>query len=235
MDLRMPSSLQWVFMTFMMPYAILMAIKEFESRKPDHNCISKHSKFMKGVMHSKNCTTISMKKAKELSKTLGVSFNELVLGITSKTLKWHFDKHGDKNTEIAIGLPMTFKKIPKNHADYVYGNDFSSMTYYLKLESDLKTACLEAKRRMDRIKRSWLPVGFYGLMWFYGACFPIKYFNYIASLAGRKYTMMLSNVPAFTQDISYFGGNNVKRFFTTGTGPGNCATCIHMISVTKRA
>jgi len=42
---------------------------------------------MKGISHSKTCDVISMKKAKELAKSMGISFTEIVFGIVSKTLK----------------------------------------------------------------------------------------------------------------------------------------------------
>ena len=120
-----------------------------------------------------------MSKAKKAASKMGVGFNELMLGITSKTLKWYFDKHGDKAEEVGVALPLSFNAVPKDRADYEYGNKFSSMCYYLKLESNLETACKEAKNRMDKIKKSWLPVGFYGLLWFYEAVCPTAFLNHI--------------------------------------------------------
>ena len=86
-EARLPSFFEWLVAYIMMPYAFFVAIKEYESRKPDRNCISNSKRYMKGITHAENCTVISVKKAKEASKKMGVSFNELVLGMTSKALK----------------------------------------------------------------------------------------------------------------------------------------------------
>ena len=45
---------------------------------------------MSGKINAKILQTVSMKKAKELGKKMGITFNELVMGIISKTVKQHF-------------------------------------------------------------------------------------------------------------------------------------------------
>ena len=49
-----------------------------------------------------------MKKAKALSKKMGLSFNDLILGIISSSLKEHFEANEDDTDEITVSLPFTF-------------------------------------------------------------------------------------------------------------------------------
>ena len=59
----------------------------FNKKRYDKNCIKKHKLYMKGKLNSVNSIEISMKKGKLLGKQLNSSFNDIILAITSKTLK----------------------------------------------------------------------------------------------------------------------------------------------------
>jgi len=96
---------------------------------------------MTGNLQAKNAKTISMTKAKKLSRAKGVTFNDLMLAIISKSLKQYFTHFGDKSEEVTIAMPFSFKTIPLHPKDYVYGNEFVSLTYFLKLMGDLDEAC----------------------------------------------------------------------------------------------
>ena len=67
---------------------------------------------MTGKLHAKNSLTISMAKAKKLSHEKRVSFNDLMLAITSKSLKKYFTHFGDKSEEVTLAMPFSFKSIP---------------------------------------------------------------------------------------------------------------------------
>ena len=51
---------------------------------------------------------ISMVKAKALCKKMGISFNDLMLGIVSSSIKEHFLAEGDQTKEITVSIPFTF-------------------------------------------------------------------------------------------------------------------------------
>ena len=46
--------------------------------------------------------------------------------------------------------------------------------------------------------------------------------------------MFVSNVPGFLKPVKYFG-QNAKRFFSCGSGIGNCATAFIVVSMPERA
>lgn len=82
-----------------------------------------------------------MTKAKRVSKSMNISFNDLIMGIVSKSLKLHFIAEEDDSKFISLALPFTFKAIPKNPKNYTFGNFFAGLTLYLDLEIDLTKAC----------------------------------------------------------------------------------------------
>jgi len=52
--------------------------------------------------------------------------------------------------------------------------------------------------------------------------------------AGGKHTMFVSNVPGFLKPVKYFG-QEAKRFFSLGSGIGNCSTAFIIVSMPERA
>jgi hypothetical protein len=229
-----PNFFQWLFIYLTIPVSFVTSLAYWESHKPDINCIKKHKAHMDGKYNSALSTLISMKKAKEVAKSMGITFNDLILGMTSKSLKQHFVKCGDPQTEITLTLPFTFNSIPKDHTKYKYGNDFIALPLYLKLEMDFAKACEDAKRKMNQMKNSLLPGGFYMLVWWYTACLPAAFTANVLFDSGKKHTICLSNVPGFTKPVTYGDGGVCTRFFSLISGPGNCATAISVVSINKR-
>ena len=81
-----------------------------------------------------------MRKAKALSKKMGMTINDMMMGLTSKVLKQYFVSKGDSTDTITVGLPLTFKNIAKKVKDYTYGNKFASLTVYMKLIDNFEKA-----------------------------------------------------------------------------------------------
>lgn len=132
---------------------------------------------MSGNINSRLGPEISLKKTKEVAKKMGMTVNDLMLGITSRALKQYFVKQGDTSKEISVTLPFTFKVIPQKREDYTYGNNFVSLTIYLKLIENLEEACQHAKKLMNNLKRSTHPGAFFTLLEFYGAFMPQWFCN----------------------------------------------------------
>ena len=89
------------------------AIKHHKSRKKDVNCIKKDPYYMSGNFSCHNSLTCSTKKAKELSKKMGMTLNDLMLGITTKCVKEYFVSQGDQTEEISVSMPFSFATIPE--------------------------------------------------------------------------------------------------------------------------
>lgn len=67
---------------------------------------------MSGKYNAELSKQISMKKSKALAKTMGLTFNDLIMGLVSKSIKTHFIAQGDSSEEISVAVPFTFQSIP---------------------------------------------------------------------------------------------------------------------------
>jgi hypothetical protein len=69
------------------PITWFWVIKDYQRVKDDQNCIKKHGYYMSGNFNCANSDQISMKKAKALSKKMGITMNDMMMGMTSQVLK----------------------------------------------------------------------------------------------------------------------------------------------------
>ena len=176
-----------------------------------------------------------MKRAKDVSKDMGLTFNDLMLGIASVAMKKYFLSNNDHTKEISVAMPYSFNSIPKDMSKYKFGNSFASLTVYMPLEEDIMVACKAVKKRMDFVKKSMLPSGVYTLLWAYNIVFPYFWTNYVSRGSGCKHSLLISNIPGYVKPVTYAGGCKVKRSFFLGSGSGSLATSIGIISCYKRA
>lgn len=133
-----PSFVQWAIIYLSAPVQWYFALKHYVSKKSDKNCIKKHGIYMSGNFSCHNSKVLSVQKTKDLSKKMGITLNDLILGITSKILKGYFVSKGDNSDQITLTMPFTFKAVPENKDNYTYGNKFVSLTLYLKLIDNLE-------------------------------------------------------------------------------------------------
>jgi hypothetical protein len=45
---------------------------------------------------------------------MGITFNDLMTGIVSKSLKMHMNEQKDKTDVVTMAVPLTFQSIPKD-------------------------------------------------------------------------------------------------------------------------
>jgi len=65
-----------------------------------------------------------MAKSKAKAKQMGITFNDLMSGIVSKSMKMQMISQNDKTDIITMGIPVTFQSIPKDISKYKFGNNF---------------------------------------------------------------------------------------------------------------
>ena len=83
-------------MTF--PIAFIQVGIHYVAKSDDKNCIKKHRKYLTGDIKARLSHEISMKRAKALAKKFGLTFNDLILGIMSNTIKKYFLIKNDKSS-----------------------------------------------------------------------------------------------------------------------------------------
>ena len=87
---------------------------------------------------------------------------------------------------------------------------------------------------MDYLKRSLIPFGMYTIMQFYNMVCPSMFTNWVFRQSGNKHTLLFTNVAAYVKPVHYAGGGLSRRFFFLGSGSGNIATTLSLVSVLKR-
>ena len=120
-----------------------------------------------------------MQRSKAKAKEIGVTFNDLMLGISTKAVKQHFIANNDPSESITINVPFTFQTIPRDITKYKFGNNFILLTLYVDLKDNLKDACHSAKSMMDKFKNTMIPVGGYTLLQFYSIFCPHFFMNHL--------------------------------------------------------
>ena len=104
----------------------------------------------------------------------------------------------------------------------------------MNLKDKLDDAVKDAARMTREFKKSYIPIGGYTIIQFYTTFCSYDFNQDVYFGAGGKHTFYLSNVPGFVKPVKYFG-QYAKRFFTFGSGCGNCATAFVVVSMPERA
>ena len=189
---------------------------------------------MSGNLNQIQSKQICMKKAKDVAKQMGMSFNDLVLGIMSKSIKRHFIAMNDPTDQISVACPITFKRIPENTKDYWFGNRFATVTIYLSLQDDFKKACKINKERTEFMKNSFILAGTFTGLSFYCTFLPHLFMVNFYKECGSKHSFFLSNIPGYLKPV-YYGGKPAKRMFLgLLTACGNIATGVTCVSICGR-
>ena len=67
---------------------------------------------------------------------MGLTFNDLIMGLVSKSIKTHFVAQGDSTEEIGVAVPFSYQSIPQKVKDYTFGNNFVPLVMYLDLKEN---------------------------------------------------------------------------------------------------
>ena len=134
---------------------------------------------------------------------------------------------------MTFAFPFTFKDIPKNPKDYVYHIMFAATTAYIRLTDNFDEALKNTKKLMNEMKASVVPPAMMILTQVYNIFFTQKFVESISGDAGRKHTLLYSNIPGYTVPVHY-GGAVAKIFFYLGSGTGAISTALTMVSLHKR-
>lgn len=160
----MPGFLAWVYIYLTAVCSWFGGFKHWLAKKPDINCIKKHSDFHSGHLHSANSVVISLSKAKEVTKKHRATLNDVFTALASTTLHEWFRMKGDDQRVISAGVPFAFRNIPEDVHQYGYGNQFVATSLYLRLEEKFEDAIEFSKTEMIRQVKRNSPAGWYLLV-----------------------------------------------------------------------
>ncbi len=96
------------------------------------------------------------------SKEMNMTVNDLVMGVTSLSIKeYMMSKGDDKTSEVTIGVPFTLRDPILRKHGFKFENNFELIPITLSLCTNFENAIKLQKIMMDKLKRSPLPIGMY--------------------------------------------------------------------------
>jgi len=229
-----PSFFQWLFIYLTFPIGVIQLFREYGSRKPDINCIKKHEFYLSGKINSANSVEVSIKKVKKLSKEYKATLNDVMLGLATTVLKKYFATKNDETEYISLSCPFSFKSIPKKVVDYKYENDLTTaLSLYVKLTDNVEEGIHQSKKIMDGFKHSLIPMASFVLMMLYRNFGSTQKNANMLVGAGKKHTMLWSNIPGYLRTVKY-AGQKARRMYFIASSAGTMATGLVMMSFDKR-
>jgi hypothetical protein len=124
-----------------------------------------------------------------------VTINDLMMAVTSMSLKEYFIVNGDTQTnKINLAVPFSLRDPTPDASKFKLINDFVPITVELDLTLSLQDALKFTKNRMDKLKKSLIPSGQYYFMKL-ASYLPSFYFKFLSEGVGLRHTLIFSNVP----------------------------------------
>lgn len=158
------------------------------------------------------------------------TINDVVLGLTSISLKEYLRNHEDMSTtSINCFIPFSFRKIPSKPIEHRLENDFTALCFTMQLGSTFQDAVASVSKQMKSMKKSLYPFGVHALSQFMQSL-PSVIGQLITVWVVSKVTVIISNVPGPTQPM-VFKGYKTRGFIGMIPGLGDCAFGISAISM----
>lgn len=157
-----------------------------------------------------------------------------MLAIGTTTLKRYFMKMKDETEYISLSCPFSFKNVPRNINDYVYENDLTvGLSLYVKLTDNVEEGIIQSKKIMNDMKYSFVPMASFILMSLYRMFASTETNAKQLVGAGKRHTMLWSNIPGYMKTVKY-AGQKARRMYFIASSAGTMATGLVMMSFDKR-
>jgi len=155
----------------------------------------------------------------KVTKKIGITYNEAIFSIISKTAKKYFMKHGFEHVNtMNVICPFTFRSVPQTLKHHVINNDISSLSFCLPLIDNIKDDSSKIKQTLDLyVKDIFLAKGSI-LQVDLGSLVPEAYLKNAAEEYGRPIDMVISNVPGPRSLLLYSGAKVLSIMPTPNTG-----------------
>ena len=110
--------MQKLILLLLSPISILMCVNYVKNMPNDLNFIHNNKK-LSGVKKGAFSNDFLMKDIKKRTKEMGVTINDLIMAITSISLKAYLIKHGDtKTNKINLAVPFSMRDPTLNPKDF---------------------------------------------------------------------------------------------------------------------
>jgi diacylglycerol O-acyltransferase / wax synthase len=157
-----------------------------------------------GVKNVAWCEPVPLAQVKAISKAMGCSVNDVLLGCVAGAIGQYIEAQGDSTDGLDIRAMVPVNLRPMDQA-YRLGNQFGLAPLLLPIGMpDTKQRVLEVQRRMKQLKGSMQPLMTYGLLAMAGLMPPAGQ-NQLLNLFSRKTTAVMTNVIGPKEKMRFLG------------------------------
>ena len=143
----------------MLPFATVQAMISTLMMKKDKNML-KSNKPLTGSKKAAFSNDYSVEQVKKFSKQKGVTINDVLMAITSISLKEYMISKGDlKSSRIQMAMPYSMDDPPESKEHIKLNNKFAILNIPLELYDDLDQGLRPIKKEMEAFKHSLVPFG----------------------------------------------------------------------------
>ena len=229
-QLKPPSIWQSLILNLLSPYYM------FKSHSTDINMNIQENVFKRttGPIKGKRIIKLGKKynftQVTKLAKSLGLTFNEFITSIISKSTKAYLKQvdHYDSTKSIICAAPVSIRTMPKSLADYTIDNSATAISYELPLIDDIKAENSKIKSSLINLKDLFL---IYGNILRYSLLTSIVSTSHLMESChdyASNLSLVISNVPGPKSQLIY-AGTKVSAIIPT-PNPGFYYTTLIIIT-----
>jgi diacylglycerol O-acyltransferase len=196
---------------------------------PAERNVIHNGKPLKGKKNGVLSKDISVEGVKKQAKLMNATINDVIMALTSITLKEYMVSKGDtKTSTINLAVPYSLRELPKKKEDFELKNDFAMMKIPLDLTDNFQDSLSKVKTRMNALKNSIEP---YGMYYFLKVALflPNLILKHANNFLCDKMSIVFSNVPGPKVPWVINGAKSRKTFFFV-PGLANIASGISVMS-----
>jgi diacylglycerol O-acyltransferase / wax synthase len=155
---------------------------------------------------------IELDRLKRISRTLGVTLNDVLLAVTAGALRRHLLAHGDRPHDLRIFMPVNLRPADQP-VPVALGNRFGLVFLSLPISvADPVRRVRAVHERTARLKAGRQAAATYALMSIVGA-FPAWGHRLAARLLGAKSSAIVTNVPGPSRPVNLAGSRVDRMMF----------------------
>lgn len=169
---------------------------------------------------------------KMCAKKYGCSFNDIIMAMISVSLHRYFIKRNEPQNQVRMGLPASFRKVPKTAEALELNNDIALFFIDLALHPEIEDGLKSVQTEIRKFRTNFKPFAVYYMVKFFIKV-PLIIYLWLSDIATTKISITLSNVAGPKTPLIYDGVKCGKIvFFLPFIGKYTCGLSI--ISVTNK-
>ena len=208
-----------IFVKCMAFFTLPRILMESVTTKQDTNYIAKN-KTLSGITNVASSKVIDMRILKALSKTMGVTINDIVTSALSVSMNSLFKEHGEKHDFFKVVIPANIRFSFYPTADKVkLENKFAALPLSVPVVSDMKSAYPIIKKATSKIKGSLSFIyAMYAMTFWTNILVPRVIPKKTVEKFSHKFTAAFSNTPGPIKAFCYYDSKRKEiRTISSGT------------------